>query len=129
MRSGASRCRPPRLPHDAHYASWVPLASPRPFDKLRVALSEVERRQNASRLNVSLPNAWGPPAPSFPDGRSAFCSDLCEDDAKSAVTRRFLRALSARGVRTRRCLPEQTFERADADLLPTNGAEAGTGPV
>src|SRR5688572_19557471 len=85
-------------------------------------------RENASRLNVSLPNGWGPPAPTFSDGRSTFSIASGEDDAKSAVHEMLLRA-AARARRASRCLVKRAFDRADADIWQTKRAEAKTGPV
>src|SRR5687768_590325 len=95
MRSGASRSRPPRQPHDAKHESWAPLASP---------------RQNASRLNVSGRNVLGPHPKTSVMAAPRFVGILARTtqvgrprDAPSALLRSSPR-------RTRRYLPEQTFE-------------------
>ena len=51
---------------------WPPLRSP---------------RENASRLNVSGRNVWGPPTPNSSEGRSAFSSDPCEATQSRPSTR------------------------------------------
>src|SRR5688572_10250892 len=126
-RSGASRSRPPRPPHDANYASWASLASPRSFDKLRIALSEVERRQNASRLNVSGRNVLGPHPKTSVMAAPRFVGILARTTQVGRPRDAPPRWVLARNAS--RCLLERAFDRADTDLLQTNGAEAGTGPV